>query len=49
MLLPAGVSTSPMTYIANRKQYIVVAVSAAIAGRAGGAEARIVELRVPRR
>ena len=45
MLLPAGVSTPPMTYIANRKQYIVVAVSAAIAGRAGGAEERFVELR----
>ena len=27
MLLPAGVSNSPMTYMANGKQYIVVAVS----------------------
>jgi hypothetical protein len=30
MLLPAGVSHSPMTYMANGKQYIVVAVSAGI-------------------
>jgi quinoprotein glucose dehydrogenase len=27
MPLPAGVSNSPMTYMANGKQYIVVAVS----------------------
>jgi len=27
MLLPAGVSNSPMTYMVNGKQYIVVAVS----------------------
>jgi len=34
MLLPAGDSNSQMTYMANGKQHIVVAVSAAIS-RAG--------------